>query len=251
MPDPITGVEDIVTDGPVSEAESTATATGDRAEETYRFAGCDYASQEEAEKAHKEMQARATRAEQEQAQQAKDNAMAEAMTKISEVAEGMNAPKVDKEANRAQILESFAQRLEDGDPKEYVNIMAEFTGSLEQDMRAESQEQMKAVLDKMAELEGNVTTFRTESSDEYKAHRTQIETLENAGLSREQALIAVKNLDIPAETAPAMPAPAGTSGGNAAISQDRDGGMSAEEKAVFAMMATEEGKQALAEGKVK
>ena len=213
--DPITGEEipDINSSALKSEGDGTPPATGDTGDK-FKFADREFGGQNEAEKAYKEMQSRATKSEQELADMRKRVEQAEnpLLQKLVEVASAKQEAPGQTEAERKHIRESVLQDLEERGNEAILDLMAGMSNDVESAVDAKYRAEMEKLNAKISELESGFGTFRDTSSEVYKANKDRIEKLQSeGGFSREQAL---KIVTLEPRTAPAMAAPAGTGGGS-------------------------------------
>jgi len=217
-------VDNLVTDPQVENVDATPGAgEPDKAASPYLLT---FKDRDAAEHGYKEVQARATRAEQRAAELERELSRTAALEKLIEQnasrgqAEGRSQAEID--AEEAKLIERFES--EQGS-REILNTIRKSYHLLDQDKvgRAEAQ----TLTDKIAKLEAQLADMSVTSQPDYQTHREAIETLmRDDGLTRAQAMKVHMRYVKPSGAASPAPGAIGgsraTDTGGAAVDIDRE-----------------------------
>jgi len=218
-----------------AEDPNTPPAGGDTGDK-FKFAGREFGSEEEAGKAYKEMQARATKAEQAAAEAHKRAETAESpiIQKLVEAQTKQDAQPGMTTADIQAIREQKIKDLDERGNEAILDLLAEFSNDVAGDVGSKYEAEIAELKKHIEDLSGGFNEYRETSSEEYRQNKELIDDLMSEdGLTRAQAIKAAKRIK---PVAPAMAAPAGTAPSGGSPASVTASGPSEAERATFDLL---------------
>lgn len=147
----------------------------------------------------------------------KDKLLMDSVTKLTEAMAAKSSRKDPDEvaAQRKELLKMLDERGDEG----VIDLMTDGLNTVKADIEKAITEQLKAEADARRKLETVISDMRLEASPEYQSRKEQVAKLVEVGLTREQAIQALKIIPVASITEEGHTPPAGTSSSRAVAPQ--------------------------------